>query len=79
MLKKSGSIFAYVCICVRLFICLVFSVGNQTQGFAATIYMLNHGAIPQPAFLKGSKGIYPQPRNSGDLFEHIPKDRQVLN
>lgn len=41
--------------------------------------MLNHGAILQPACLKGNKGIYPQPRNSEDLLEHIPKDRQVLH
>lgn len=34
-----------------LFICLVFSVGNQTQGFVPALYMLTHRAIPQSAFL----------------------------
>lgn len=37
--------------CISLFICLVFSVGNQTQGFVPALYMLTHGAIPQSAFL----------------------------
>lgn len=38
--------------------------------------MWNHGATPQLVFLKR---IYPEVHNFDDVFEHIPKDKQVLN